>query len=326
MMLNQPPPELFAERPVRSDQTSGMSYRGRRLVTIAVAALFIGGALYFGFGRSSHPVDPSAIPTIKADASYKERPEQPGGIDIPHQDVDVYKELDSEKDGKEAAEHLLPVAETPQPAPAETSGKPTLEAPPVAAADTVESLFDTTSKASFDNKNAAVVTKEIPTTVTASRVVAEATAPARVEPAPAAPVTQKAEIVNKAAVAEMAKVETPKAEMPKVLAPKVAKKVAAVVAPAATVPVEAVSSVGGKAGPVVQLAASPDEAAAHKMLDEYQSKYAAILNDAHLRIVRADLGSKGIYYRVQTEPVSADQAGRICQSLKNRGAGCFIVR
>jgi hypothetical protein len=56
----------------------------------------------------------SGIPTIKAEMPIKQRPEQPGGIDIPHQDVTVFQKLDESAEAPAPVEHLLPPPEAPQ--------------------------------------------------------------------------------------------------------------------------------------------------------------------------------------------------------------------
>jgi hypothetical protein len=40
--------------------------------------------------------------------------------------------------------------------------------------------------------------------------------------------------------------------------------------------------------------------------------------------VRADLGDKGVFYRLQTAPIA--DADRICGELKRRNVGCVIAR
>src|SRR5580658_4513994 len=100
-MTNQPPPELFAQRPVQSTFSKdsadrsvrmrrGPPYAVRRLITVSVLLLIVCGGLYWAFGNRM-PAVPGEIPTIKAEGSYKQRPQQPGGIEIPHQDVQVYQ-------------------------------------------------------------------------------------------------------------------------------------------------------------------------------------------------------------------------------------------
>jgi hypothetical protein len=43
--------------------------------------------------------------------------------------------------------------------------------------------------------------------------------------------------------------------------------------------------------------------------------------------IRADLGSKGVFYRIQAGPVTdASAANRICDELRQRRLSCIIVR
>jgi hypothetical protein len=76
----------------------------------------------------------------------------------------------------------------------------------------------------------------------------------------------------------------------------------------------------------VQLASVPDETSANQMVKQLQSRYASVLGDAHLRLVRVDLGDKGIYYRIQSQPVSEGRANDICAAFKKMKAGCILVR
>lgn len=45
-----------------------------------------------------------------------------------------------------------------------------------------------------------------------------------------------------------------------------------------------------------------------------------------MRTVRADLGAKGIFYRIQGGPVDEARAKQICAALAAQGAGCVLVR
>jgi hypothetical protein len=43
--------------------------------------------------------------------------------------------------------------------------------------------------------------------------------------------------------------------------------------------------------------------------------------------VRADLGERGVFYRIQAGPVGdAAEAERTCNELKRRNLGCILVR
>ena len=114
---------------------------GPRLATlllgIAVMALFAGGLWVAYVAGTHHLVDGSggSVPLIRADAApSKIRPEQPGGMKIPDQNVSIY----SEGGGGAAVEKLLPAAEQPMPRPAPerepASPSPAAGAPPPAAA------------------------------------------------------------------------------------------------------------------------------------------------------------------------------------------------
>lgn len=257
MTLDRKNPELFApERPVRSDfaRQSGLSYGVRRLITMAVLVGLVtaGGMWAWGRVTASHSGE---IPTIKADSSYKQKPEQPGGIDIPHQDVQVYHEIDGSavaENAKPTVEHMLPPPEEPQAA--------ALVQPAPAAAPAVEN--------------------------TPTNPVVEAPVPI-VPPAAATPV------------------------------------VAAVKAAA---PAEGKPAPVAKGNTVVQLAALPDQHAAEVMAKNLQNKYKAQLGAAQLHPVRADLGAKGIFYRIQSQRLPDADANAICAALKSLHAGCLLVR
>jgi hypothetical protein len=69
------------------------------------------------------------------------------------------------------------------------------------------------------------------------------------------------------------------------------------------------------------------EDAAREEWERIKRKNTDLLGTLSATPIRADLGDKGIYYRIQTGPV-ADQAAaeRICSELKQRSIGCIIAR
>ena len=152
-------------------------------VTMLVMALFAGG-LYFAYVQGTHHAAGGAkteggVPLIRADTGpTKIKPDQPGGMAIPDQNVSVY----NEKPGVPAVEKLLPSAEKPMPRPAP---------PPPSAA------------ASAPSDAAAPAPQPAPAQV--------AVAP---PPAPVAPIKPKPEAAAKpaSAKAEAAKPEAAKAE------------------------------------------------------------------------------------------------------------------
>ena len=279
------PNELFApERPVRSDfarQGSGLSYKTRRLITLVLLIVIMLGGGAWLWGRLL-PSTPGEIPTIKAEGSYKERPEQPGGIDIPHQDVQVYHEIDgsaSAENTKTTVEHMLPPPETPTATPATTPAG----LPETNANSTVENLAP-----------------EVPAEMTVGTTALTQTTQPSVKALPELAVAPAPAIAK--AVTQPPPTVTP--------------------APAKFAETKAAPSSGSS---VVQLAALPDEHAANAMAQKLQAKYQSILGAAKLHPVRADLGSKGIFYRIQSQGLSDAEAKNICAAMKKQNAGCILV-
>ena len=75
----------------------------------------------------------------------------------------------------------------------------------------------------------------------------------------------------------------------------------------------------------IQLAALKSEAEASKTWQRILSKHSDVLGSLTVHIVKADLGSQGIYYRVQAGPF-ADKASATaaCNQLKSAGQQCLV--
>ncbi len=74
----------------------------------------------------------------------------------------------------------------------------------------------------------------------------------------------------------------------------------------------------------VQVASRREEQNAQKSLIEIKTRFASIIGDRIMEIQRADLGDKGIYYRVRIPADSIENANQICNSLKLAGGDCFV--
>jgi cell division septation protein DedD len=80
-------------------------------------------------------------------------------------------------------------------------------------------------------------------------------------------------------------------------------------------------------GYVVQVSSERTEAYAQASYRTLQAKYPAVLGSRRPTIKRADLGKKGIFFRTQVGPfAAADEAGRLCNSLKAAGGQCIVQR
>lgn len=77
----------------------------------------------------------------------------------------------------------------------------------------------------------------------------------------------------------------------------------------------------------VQLAAFKSEDQARGAWSNFQQRFPNELSGLPLIIERADLGTKGIYYRVQTGPLaSREAAAAMCDRLKVQGQTCIVAQ
>jgi SPOR domain len=77
---------------------------------------------------------------------------------------------------------------------------------------------------------------------------------------------------------------------------------------------------------VVQLSSERDEAAARARSELLEAKYRKAFAGHRPFIRRADLGERGVYYRVQIGPFTIEEANNICEDLKKSGADCVVHR
>jgi len=94
-------------------------------------------------------------------------------------------------------------------------------------------------------------------------------------------------------------------------------------APALSKPLSS-QATAGTAGPRLQLGSVRSRDAARQEWDRIKRKNSDLLGSLSATSVRADLGDKGVFYRIQTAPVA--DAERICGELKRRNIGCIVAR
>lgn len=76
----------------------------------------------------------------------------------------------------------------------------------------------------------------------------------------------------------------------------------------------------------VQIGAHKDEATSRAEWQKLQNATVNLFANIGNRIQRADLGKRGIYYRIQLGPfASSGEAGRFCAELKTRQIDCFLA-
>lgn len=125
-----------------------------------------------------------------------------------------------------------------------------------------------------------------------------------------------------AEVTESVPVPAPRANRPTSIVP--AAPAAPVVVPASPAAAPAPQPVTA-GGYVVQIAAFRDVPRAEAEFAKLQQAHPDILARMRSDIQRADLGDRGIYYRLRVGPLTTkDEADRLCTRLKGRGQDCLV--
>jgi hypothetical protein len=303
------PPRLFPDEPEPRRHDEGLSidpserpyYAGEeeprrsgiiRNILVVAVMVACAGAIYFAYnkGKQSAGANGGAVPLIRADQDpTKKKPDDAGGS-TPDQDKLVYNPNDP---NGAKVERLLPPPEQPLPKPAPAPGAledlPVQNVAPAAAPQAAPPTAATgvaTNTASQQANSTGLMT---------------APPGAKAAPGieiPPAPPPQQTQMPTQTAQVAPAK--------PIPLTPK---------------PAEAAS------GPLrVQIAATKDEPSARAEFARLQKAHADLLGNLSATVVKADLGDKGVFYRIQAGPIADKaQADKLCSQLKPLGIGCIVV-
>lgn len=78
-------------------------------------------------------------------------------------------------------------------------------------------------------------------------------------------------------------------------------------------------------GWMVQLSSQREAQAAWNVWKKLSLRHAKLLEDQDAAVVKADLGSKGVYYRLRVHGIDSRAAAqKLCQRLKSAGTSCFF--
>jgi cytoskeletal protein RodZ len=260
----------------------------------AMAAVLMGGAFWWGFEVGRQNALEEEPPVERADLSpIKEAPIEPSGLQVPHQDVLVLRNIEDD-DGVDAPVTLASAPEQPG-APA-----PRLVEPDVPSARAVETTQLPPPPLIRETGTLATV-RPPPQTI--------APVPAAAPP-PLIPATSS---------------ETP-------AAPEAMSLPTASTLPqrAAVQPTPAVAQVATSPANVgvfrVQLAAYRSPNAAATGWQTLQTRYEDLLGTLESTVVQVNLGERGVFHRLQAGPyTSRATADNACTALRARNQACLVV-
>jgi len=326
------------------------------LASVFAAVLVFSGFISYAYKQGTQSGVNATTPVVEADKTdYKQKPANPGGMDVPFQDAVVFDQLQN-KDQKTASgdkiESLLPPPEQPvaQTADAKAAAPATTEAPKTAEATSSSTTPATSQTATATNATpAADATKTAAATPATAQTNATPAAPATTETTTIASAPEAKPVTTEAAApadepVTTTKTETtaPTASQKTVAKTKTASTTAASTAATAAAAKSATAAVAKKMASVapasapantkitsgayrVQLGAFRDQNAAHAAWSKLQKEFSAQLSGVSAEFPRADLGTKGTFYRVQGVKLSKASADEICRTINSTKSGSCIV-
>ncbi len=315
-------PEEYAEEPERR--------RGPRAVVVVgalIAAIGLGGGLAYGY-KSLTNGGSGKLPILRADsAPSKAQPTDPGGKQVAHTDKKFLNRL---TDGSRP----VPVSIQPPPA-AERDAADGTRRVPTMVVNRDGSIAPTSSSSGAPPPMAGVPgmvidglaprtpppqLRESPQPIAApSQIPAEE---ARPSPPPAA-VRRVASAPPVVAAEPPPAAPAPRAEPKRPVVRQAARTddAPASVAPATT------AAPSGTSGFVAVLSSRKSHMDALKTFADMQQKYAGVLQGRTPDVREANLGDKGVWFRIVVGPPgSREAANGVCNQLKTAGyTGCWIM-
>lgn len=299
------PPAWEQEEDGRSPQMRVWQdrWQDRRLRWAGAAAMLVlvaGAAAWLTSGAHDGSGGPSEVPLIQADSTpIKVRPDDPGGLQVAHRDKLVYQRL--QEDGSPpVVEQLLPEPEEPLPPP---------EPPPADAEAGLPPVPPLTPEVDDGEAAASAMLDGEPEHGDATAWEEPGAEQPRSGAASADPAEAAGGGDDNAATARSDRLSPEARVAQALLMPSAASPQATAAAPYE-----------------IQLASVRSRAEAEVEWKRLQRRHPALLGSLEPAVSRADLGVRGVYFRLRAGPVdSRDRARQICRALTDANVGCIVV-
>lgn len=263
----------------------------RYVPAIVVLSAFSGfiALAWYAYHNGSHSLNEDELIVVEADKSpIKDKPLDPGGMKFPNQDKTIFDNF-SRNAQPAKVEHVLPQPEEPMPK----------------TMDASQTTTWVNSKLLPETKESLEPASEAPAAESGAAQMPAATASVPMPPKPD-PALLKGDNDIKTFKAPVKTPEKP-------------------VVPAAPVKLDKPAAPAAKGTAKIQLGAYRSEKEAQDAFAKIQKKFHE-LDGKKPSIVKADLGAKGIFYRLRVGGVgSAADAKSLCQKLSGKGQACLVA-
>jgi len=288
------------------------------MATLAlVGVMAIGWVAWIAYDEGVRTGAAKTVPVIKADAGdIKHKPDDPGGMEVPHQDKLVFNRL-APGQTEAPVERLLPLPETPIALPVADKSQPaekTLSEPAKRDTEIATALTPALIEPAPAQKLSPPPPPEPPMDPEAivRNTPTSSGAPLELEEIPQSDVT--------AAPPAPRPMKSEAAEPPEKIAAKAPEQPAA-----PPPPVQAQPAIPPEAAWGVQLVSLSHRKDAETVWSRLQKANSDLLGGLELRVQTAKL-KKGTFYRVQAVPLAdRSAAATLCDTLKSRKQDCLVV-
>lgn len=314
---------------------------------VMTGALIAAAAIFAGILMVSYPSSddiPQPIPIVQADPGpLKSAPEDAGGMEIANADTTVFEAVEGSGAVDKPVENLL---ESAPPAEEEPMSKEELlaklktqttattpEADEVATAPEAakaEDIPEEPAQTALAPKTAIPLPRPEKAAGTATDKVMHEPGTSPDTLAFVRSVLEQKDEKKAAAVASVPKPQeiydtAAKAPAAAPLVPVTPQAIEPASGTAEAAPKSPASSAGGTH--FVQVVSVPSRSAAEAEWAKLEKSLSSVLSGAPHRIQEANLGEKGVYYRVQLGPYAESDARSLCDQVKaQKPGGCLVVR
>lgn len=312
----------FDEPPRGPNILGGIGSKAAFLAVLIALSFMVGVVwkLYVGNGDSQG----QNVPIVRADEeSFKVIPDDPGGMEIPNRDSTIFSSLkSSDKEGETRIENLLADNKNEEPLPRSQlfAGLNTHKSPTLSL-EAKDSPLDKpvgkkVQKEQLSEKEVKKVIERAAETKIEEAALSKVVVPKKVEPV-VKPETVQKKVAPKVAPVPKAKV---KPKVKPVFKPKAKVKSKSSVVPVEAAPLPTAGDYYIQLGSVKSLTGAEGE------WKKIKKRYSSQLSGFSHRVETADLGAKGVFYRIQAGPVSKKQALSTCGAIKKITAGGCLVK
>ena len=286
----------------RVAQRSPKRRKGLRFILLIIIIIVASGGTWMIWGKYWLKPDPNQIPLVIApNGAFKVKPIIPGGMPIPNRDITIYDDAFGKDRTRPEGENVQEVPEQPLPVPGNSLS--TLKSPDTnvvpPSSKTVETLLPKTVNPKLGVKGKAGILQS------------------SIEPNKLSSATRT---TIKNASKEIAPNKESRAELPDATTPLPSKPVRNLEAVPSSARISTRSF-------QIQLAAVRKETAAQNEWRRLKARHRTLLNNLELNVVKADLGAKGIYFRLRAGPLKdAETAKKLCRELSKVKVRCLVIR